>query len=706
MIKKFINLCLVMILPLLASAEKVWNNGVYYEININDRTAEVIQPGTKYTGHITIPTIITYNATDYSVIGIGEKAFYNCSGVTSIIIPSSITYIKENAFYNCSGLTAVHISSIAKWCNIDFHANTNNPLYYAKNLYLNGRLVEDMVIPAETEKIEYAAFFNCTCLKSVTIENGVKNIVGFTFMNCSSLESIVIPNSITNIGVATFANCPNLTSIDMPDGITNIAQNTFQNCTSLVSIEIPRDIKQIGWGAFLGCNKLSDVYCLSKEIPSTDSEAFKNSNFKSARLHVPSLSIGLYSSISPWNQFGTILELPKYTISFIVDDNVYQAESIEYGTNIEVPEVPAKEGYSFSGWGEVPKTMPAKDVTIKGVFIPNKYLLTFKIGDEIISSDSLKYGTSVVAPDVFEKEGYTFSGWSEVPETMPANDVVIEGTFIANKYLVTFKVGDEVIAANTLEYDAAIVAPEAPEKEGHTFNGWGDVAETVPAHDVTYEGSYSINSYTLAYVVDGEAVLTLPVLYGGSIPSLKVPAKEGYTFSGWSVIPNAMPAEDVTIEGAFTRLPSVSLTINQADNGYVKQQLTEGTVCTFTIVAAEGWKIHSVTFNGEEVTDQITADSIFTTPALSEEAVLNIAYEKIEDDTMVENARASRIKVQGHRGTLRITGTTEGDDISIYTTDGAMVAHQQGEADENLFTVETNKVYIVKIADKVVKIGM
>ena len=207
--KKALLVLFVMLIPLLASAEKAWNNGVYYEISINNLTAEVIQPATKYSGHITIPATITYNTTEYAVTGIGENAFYNCSGVTSIIIPPSIAYISENAFYNCSGLTAVHISDIAKWCNIDLYANTDNPLYYAKNLYLNGRLVEDMVIPAETEKIEFAAFLNCTCLKSVTIENGVKNIVGFTFMNCSNLESIVIPNSITNIGVATFANCSN-----------------------------------------------------------------------------------------------------------------------------------------------------------------------------------------------------------------------------------------------------------------------------------------------------------------------------------------------------------------------------------------------------------------------------------------------------------------------------------------------------------------
>jgi len=340
------------------------------------------------------------------------------------------------------------------------------------------------------------------------------------------------------------------------------------------------------------------------------------------------------------------------------------------------------------------------------IVTPASYVIKFLIDGEVFLMDTLTRGTAITLPEAPTMEGYTFSGWGEVPETMPANDLTISGTFIINKYVVSFKIGDEVVASESLEYGANIVAPEAPEKVGYTFNGWGEVAETVPAYDVTFEGSYSINSYTLTYVVDGEVVLTLPILYGGSIPSLKEPTKEGHTFSGWSEVPETMPAEDVTIEGTFTQLPSVSLTINQADNGCVKQHLTMGTVCTFTIEAAEGWKIHSVTFNDTDVTTQLTEEGTFTTPALQADAVLNIAYEKIDDGTTIECAHASAIKIQGHQGTLRITGTTQGEAISVYTTDGMLVAQESTEGSETQLTLPTDQVYIVKVADKVVKIGM
>jgi hypothetical protein len=144
---------------------------------------------------------------------------------------------------------------------------------------------------------------------------------------------------------------------------------------------------------------------------------------------------------------------------------------------------------------------------------------------------------------------------------MPAKDVTISGVFTINTYLVTFKIGDEVIAADSLTYGAAIVAPEAPEKEGYTFDGWGEVAEIVPAGDVTYEGSYTANIYKVYYYVGEELVHTAEVIYGEVIPEyIYEPTEEGYTFLGWlGEVYETMPAHDVTytanIESGINQLP-------------------------------------------------------------------------------------------------------------------------------------------------------
>ena len=238
----------------------------------------------------------------------------------------------------------------------------------------------------------------------------------------------------------------------------------------------------------------------------------------------------------------------KYHLIYMVDGTEYKRVIIAFGDAITLETAPTKEGYTFSGWSEVPESMPLHDVTVTGSFTVNKYLLTYTVDGEVYHTDSIAYGTSLTAIAAPVKEGYTFSGWIGLSETMPAEDVTVTGSYTVNKYLVTFKIGDEVIASDSLEYGSAIVAPAAPDKEGHTFDGWGAVAETVPAKDLTYVGSYSVNSYLIYYYVGEELVHTAEVAYGEAIPEyIYEPTEEGYTFLGWiGETYETMPAHDVT----------------------------------------------------------------------------------------------------------------------------------------------------------------
>lgn len=181
---------------------------------------------------------------DGSVTSIGQNAFCGCNEMINIKIPDNVISIGYNAFGYCglnsitigsglkiintdfcaetegcgvsskrSNLKEVHITDISKWCEITFRVDVYNPLYWAHNLYLNGELVTDLVIPDTVTEIKDSAFINCTSIVSVTIQDGVTKIGMQAFHSCRRLTNVTIPNSVISLGFFAFAGCDCITSI-------------------------------------------------------------------------------------------------------------------------------------------------------------------------------------------------------------------------------------------------------------------------------------------------------------------------------------------------------------------------------------------------------------------------------------------------------------------------------------------------------------
>lgn len=175
--------------------------------------------------------IITF---DGDVTQLGEKAFYNCTSLTRISIPSTVTTSK--AFSGCRNLKSVDISDLSAWCKIDFLGSTyGNPLCYGADLYLNGKLVTDLVIPSDISKLKFAAFAGCNSLTSVTLPSNVVSVGKSAFYECVSLANLTIANGVTTLGDSVFANCSSLTEVTLPNSITNIGARAFSRCTSLTA---------------------------------------------------------------------------------------------------------------------------------------------------------------------------------------------------------------------------------------------------------------------------------------------------------------------------------------------------------------------------------------------------------------------------------------------------------------------------------------
>ena len=230
----------------------------------------------------------------------------------------------------------------------------------------------------------------------------------------------------------------------------------------------------------------------------------------------------------------------------------------DYGTPITAPADPIREGYTFIGWDrDIPKTMPAENITVTAQWEINQYTITFDTnGGSEIAPITQDYGTEITAPDNPTRKGYTFKGWDkEIPETMPAENITVTAQWEINRYTITFDTaGGSEIAPITQDYGTNITSPADPTREGYTFIGWDrDIPVTMPAENITVTAQWEINRYTITFdTAGGSEIAPITQDYGTNITAPANPTRKGYTFKGWDKeIPETMPAENITVKAQW-----------------------------------------------------------------------------------------------------------------------------------------------------------
>ena len=230
---------------------------------------------------------------DSNVTSIGGYAFYNCSSLTSVIIPDSVTSIGGYAFYNCSSLTSVIIpDSVTSIGYEAFRVCTS---------------LTSVTIGNSVTSIGEYAFYKCSSLTSVTIPDSVTSIGENAFSNCSSLTSVTIGNSVTSIGISAFSGCSSLTSVTISDSVTSIGSSAFSGCSSLTSVTIGNSVTSIGEDAFNRCISLEEVYCKPTTPPAGYSYMFDN-NALGRKIYVPAESVEAYKSAAYWKFYADYIK--------------------------------------------------------------------------------------------------------------------------------------------------------------------------------------------------------------------------------------------------------------------------------------------------------------------------------------------------------------------------------------------------------------
>ena len=227
--RKILLLFTALLLSVTAMAHDVEIDGIYYNLDEENKIAEVTYKGERfddysneYIGSITIPSSINYNNDTYSVTSIGKEAFKSCTELTMINFPNSITYIGDGAFYFCTSITSIQL-------------------------------------PNSITDIGSSVFEDCSGLNSVTIGDKLKSIGDGTFYGCNNLTSVTIGQNVESIGTKAFYACYSLTSITIPNSVTSIGDEAFEICTSLTSVTISNNLSSIGRWAFSGCSALTSI---------------------------------------------------------------------------------------------------------------------------------------------------------------------------------------------------------------------------------------------------------------------------------------------------------------------------------------------------------------------------------------------------------------------------------------------------------------
>ena len=222
-------------------------DGIFYNITSSTKLTVAVTYGTtdnnSYSGDVVIPATVENEGTTYSVTSIGSYAFYQCTGLTSIEIPSSVTRIGDNAFYQIRGLTSVEIPSGV--------TSIGNSAFYNTS-------VEMIILPQGLTHIGASAFAYCYNLKDINLPESLTDISTNAFTEDFSLPSenglIYVGNFL--VSVVDFSQ----TTYEIKDGTTIIGHQAFRNCINLKNISIPASTKQIDSYAFHGCTALTEVF--------------------------------------------------------------------------------------------------------------------------------------------------------------------------------------------------------------------------------------------------------------------------------------------------------------------------------------------------------------------------------------------------------------------------------------------------------------
>lgn len=289
---------------------------------------------------------------------IGRSAFYKCTAMVGVTIPSTCKFIGDYAFYGC-----INLGESSLYASLEDQKEGKDPLkgdviipegveHIGARAFHSCLSLHEIVIPNSVTYIGERAFYKCANLKKVVLGEGILDLPAYTFYKCETLVDLTISDSIKTIGDYAFRGCVELKNIQIGASVETIGNYAFYGCTEVSEIILPASVKTIGNFAFRGCAKVDSVI-LADTIEVIGKHAFYGLN--KASFFCESETIKPY-----WHERWNSSYRTVFWGCTLSEDNSYVVSVIKSEAtidNIDAADtslMPEREGYELDGWSLSP----------------------------------------------------------------------------------------------------------------------------------------------------------------------------------------------------------------------------------------------------------------------------------------------------------------------------------------------------------------
>ncbi len=595
-----------------------------------------------------------------------DPAIAKCSELTSIKLPPDIVAIDDYAFSFCNKITSLYLPSVKK---------------LGISVFIYCTSLKDITIPYGSTSV----FNGCSNLQKIIIPNSILSIQNSAFYGLSQIDTVVIPSSLHTIGNYSFYNCSDLKSIIYSGNIDSIGTYAFYGCRSLRTFPNCNTVLSLGEYAFSNCTSL-DFFTFSPIIKKIEPYTFENCSSLTGTLEIPSSTISIgncafwgclgYSSVNMGNSIKSISDAAFFNCSGIAtitfSDSLISIGNYAFQNctslrdSLVLPNNLQQIGkYAFKGCNKIDKLILPSSVTSIGTMAFADCAAITSIQSRSESPASINLSTSVFSNvdksacilyvPVGTKSIYQASDqWEDFSN-------IIEMVMPSEKFEVFIIVGEN----------------------GSLFEN-GQIFQSDSTISVEKGNSLSLQ------IIPAIGYQISSIIFNGVDVTSKIVD---------DVFTTPIINEDITLKFSFKK-KIFKLSIKSAESGYVNLLCEYGSTPSFKFVASPGWRINTITYNG--IVDNDALEKLeYTTPSIEGEVILEFSFEIISS---VQNTLSSNVSVYSYLSSIVVEGLSVGDDVHVYTVDGAEICKIRSNGSKVVIPVKERNVYIVKTPSNAVKV--